>query len=101
MSAKKDDGIKSAYELAMERLAGAGGEEPALSKDLLRDLAAADDEARAKIAELEIMAQQRIAEARAQGDEDAVRELEQARAREARAVREAAEAEKQRIRERG
>ena len=91
--------MKSAYELAMERLStNAPGDSAPLDDDQLKALSGVDDDIRARIAELEIMAQQRIAQARSEGDGDAMRELEHARNREARQIRDEGEQQKARIR---
>ena len=99
MVAKKNDGIKSSYELAMDRLAADGpSTSQSLTDEQLKELAAVDEDVRARIAELEIMAQQRIGQAKADGDADGVRELGHARSREARQIREEGEQRKNRIR---
>jgi hypothetical protein len=99
MGKKHRGGMKSAYELAMERLAADAPEAGrALTSEQLKALALVDEDVEVRIAELDIMAQQRIAQARAEGDADAVRELGHARSREARQIREEGEERKARIR---
>ena len=87
--------IKSAYELALERL---GGERSSLSAGQKKALAEVDTKTGARVAEQSILYDQRIQEARASGDPAAVRELEGAKSAEISRLREEAEEEKNRIR---
>lgn len=61
--------MKSAYELAMERLKeGDSGEEKPLDEETKKALAEVDEKFKAKIAEREIFLSQRLQEALSQGD---------------------------------
>ena len=98
MTKSKDGGMKSAYELAMERFQGADDESGSLTAEQKEAIARVDEDTKVRIAELEIMASQRVAEARAAGDAGLIQELDAARSREARELRDAAEREKESIR---
>ncbi|AKJ63869.1 hypothetical protein [Kiritimatiella glycovorans] len=87
--------IKSAYELALERL---GGEKSSLSAGQKQALAEVDTKTGARVAEQSILYDQRIQDARATGDHAAVQELEGAKTAEINRLREEAEEEKNRIR---
>ncbi|MDA2916548.1 hypothetical protein MYX64_06895 [Nitrospinae bacterium AH_259_B05_G02_I21] len=65
------EGLKSAYERALERLKDKGMEpvETALTDEQKREIAEIRKEFEAKIAELEIMMQSSITEAHAEGEE--------------------------------
>lgn len=75
----EDKPLKSAYELAMERLRAQdrehGVEEVVLSEEQKREIARLRQAAKAKLAELEIL--HRDAVAAAAGDPEKLRELEQ------------------------
>ena len=92
---KKNEGLKSAFDLAMERL---GGEGPVLTDAQKEALADIDRETEAKVAEIKIMSEQRLAEARAKGDAQAIRELESGRTAEIEGARAKGEAKKDKIR---
>ena len=68
--------MKSAYELAMERFGGDDDKKP-LTDEQKERLAEIDKETQAKIAEIEIMHQQKIADAAASGDFGKIAELEE------------------------
>lgn len=69
--------MKSAYELAMERLEKEDPQGPvSLSDRQKAELAEIDRKFQAKIAEKEIFLSKQVAEARRQGDREAVRQLE-------------------------
>lgn len=89
--------MKSAYELAMERLAK---EAPmsALSEEQKKAIAEVDSLYQSKIAEKEVFLSELIVKARFQGDFAEVRQLEEQKARELSRLREEAESEKEKIR---
>lgn len=95
---KKDDGLKSALDLAMERLGG--NDAPALTPEQKEALAEIDRKTEAKIAEVKIMSDQPLATARARGEADAIRELEAGRTAEIEGIRAKAESKKEEIRNR-
>jgi len=98
MNKDNESGIKSAYELAMERLEQSQGKTPSLSDEQKRAIAEVDNEMRAQIAELEITMAQRIAEAKGFGDQSKVSELEREKSAEIQRIRNHAEERKQSIR---
>jgi hypothetical protein len=85
-------GMKSAYELAMERM---GGEAEELRDDQKAALADIDARTKARIAETEIMFDQQLA---AEADPAKAALLQQTRQDQTAKIREEAEAEKQQIR---
>lgn len=93
--------MKSAYELAMERLRAqdpsAGSSRP-LTSDQKQRLAALDTRYQAKIAEREIFLQKQLAQARQQGDGEAFAQLERQLRDERARLREELEAEKEKVR---
>jgi hypothetical protein len=95
---KEETGIKSALELAMERMEKKGGSVPVLSAEQKEALSRVDRELQAKIAEEEILTGQQAAEARAQGDVDGAAQLEERKAGEIGRHRRRAEKEKKDIR---
>lgn len=94
-------GMKSAYELAMERLEAREGKHKALTDGQKAKLAAIDEQTQAKIAEIQIMMEGRLAEARATGDPSKVREVEDERVAEIGRTRSRAESEKDDVRKAG
>lgn len=88
-------GIKSAWELAMERF---GGDENPLTAEQKAAIAEVESKSKAKLAETEIMMAQKIAAARAAGETTQLALLEEALRRELAQIREGAEAQKERIR---
>ena len=97
MAEKGKDGIKSALEIAMEKVDG--GTSPAsLTEDQKERIAEVERTAAARIAELDIMTSQRLTEARAAGDEEGAGRMEKERAAETARIREKAERDKERIR---
>ncbi|MBP8258896.1 MAG: hypothetical protein KA118_04450 [Verrucomicrobia bacterium] len=68
--------MKTAYELAMERL-GKSGPSPKLTDAQRKALAELDAKYTAKIAELELLARDRIAQAEAQGDAESAETIRQ------------------------
>jgi hypothetical protein len=95
---KEKDGIKSAYELAMERLGKGEGPVPALTDDQKAALAEVDRDVQARIAETEIMLKQKIEAARASADPEKVEELERERIETVNKIRADGETQKEKIR---
>lgn len=95
---KGKDGIKSSYELAMERLSRRDGSPTPLTDEQKKALGEVDSQTRARVAEIEITMDRQIAEARASGDEAKARELQELRAADIRRQRDRGEDEKERIR---
>lgn len=98
MSGKKDrtSGIKSAYELALERLEGQGIERPGEIDERIRgEIAAARSKAEAELAQLEIMHRQQLREL---ADPAAARRLEEEYAIDRRRIEERRDAEIARLR---
>ena len=89
--------MKSAYELAMERLEKAS---PSLSltEDQKKELADADSVYRAKIAEKELFLKNQILKAQGAGKSEEVDSLEKQLASEVRRLHEECEAKKQKLR---
>ena len=100
MSADKS-GLKSAWDLAAERLERQSGKAAPLTPEQKKALAEVDSRARAKIAETEIMMQQRLAETRAGGDAEKLQQVEEQRRTDLDRIRRRAEADKERIRQGG
>jgi hypothetical protein len=88
--------IKSAYELALERMGGQPGKK--LTADQKAQLAELDRVYTAKIAECELDLKPKIAAAQANGDSDAARKLEETMRAEIAKLRNRLEAEKERVR---
>lgn len=90
--------MKSAYELAMERLEKAS---PSLSltKDQKREIAEVDSVRRAKIAEKELFLKGQIQKAQAAGKLEEVESLEKQLASEIRRLQNECEAKKEKLRE--
>ena len=89
--------MKSAYELAMERLQKTS---PSLSltEDQKKELAEIDSKYRAKIAEKELFLNEQIRKAQAQGKVEEVEALEKQLASEVRRLRDECEAKKGKLR---
>ena len=88
--------MKSAYELAMEKLGGDAT--PKLTDQQKAEIAEIDNRCKAKIAETEVMSQQQIDQA---GDDSAkVEQVRETLSTEIRRMREKAELQKNKIRER-
>ena len=90
--------MKSAYELAMERLEKRDGKPTPLTADQKRRLAEVESAMKSKIAETEIMMQRSLAEARAAGDAEKASLLEKSKADEILKIRNRAEADREEIR---
>lgn len=89
--------MKSAYELAMERLEGDSPQEK-LSDEKKAELAAVDEKYKAKIAEREVFLDDLLGKAMAQGNYAEIPELETQKAREISALKVECEAEKEKVR---
>jgi len=88
-------GIKSAWELALERL---GGDEKPLTDDQKAEIAEIESKSKAKLAETDILMGQKITAARMTGDATQLALLEEGLRREKARVRDEAVAEKERVR---
>lgn len=101
MSEKKAEGLKSALDLAMERLEKKDGKITALSVEQKKALAEIDGQLKAKIAEIEILKNKQIAEAREKGDAEEIKKLEEQKLGDMDKARSHAESDKERIRGNG
>ncbi len=90
--------MKSAYELAMERLNKQHGKVEALSPAQKKAIAEIDQRAKAKQAETEILFKDRIKDENAKGDIPAIRKLEEEMTAEIARIRDRAESEKDAVR---
>ena len=98
MAEKKATGITSAVELALERLAGRGEAPTGLSAEQKQALAEVDCQVRARVAEVEILMDGKMATARAKPDPEALQKLAEQRQDEIRRLRERGERDKDAIR---
>jgi len=89
--------MKSAYELAMERLEKQSPTAK-LTKDQKAEIAEIESAAKAKVAEKEVFLKDQIAKAQAQGKFDEVLELDQQLVREIRRINDDAESKKAKVR---
>lgn len=96
--ADKKHGIKSSVEIALERMGKSGGEVRFLSGEQKAALAEIESQAKAKIAELEIMMTPKIQALRAGGDFQGVEKLESEHRAAVARIREHAESDKERVR---
>jgi len=92
--------MKSAYELAMERLNKASPSVK-LSEQQKKELADLDSQCAAKIAERELFLRGEITKAVNQGDEEAIAQLEKQLVSERKSLRSEFEEKKEKIRTRG
>ena len=90
--------MKSAYELAMERLQQASPT-VAITEQQKAEIAEIDSLAKAKTAEKEVFLRDLIVKAQAAGKFDEVTEIEQQLGRELRRIQEDCEAKKERVRQ--
>lgn len=90
--------MKSAYELAMERLNQQHGKVAPTNQAQKKAIADIDQRAKAKQAEAEIIYKDKIKEARAIGDVPAMRKLEEEMVAEIAKIRDRAESEKDAVR---
>lgn len=92
--------MKSAYELAMERLAASDPDTgPKLSEEQKQQLQEIDQRYRAKIAEREVFLQKQLMDARAQRDGEAVAQIEKQLRNERSRLEDERESAKERVRE--
>jgi hypothetical protein len=92
--------MKSAYELAMERLEKKSPTQK-LTEKQKAELAEIDSQTKAKTAEREVFLREQINKARFSGDETAASELEDQLARELRRIQQDGEEKKEKARARG
>ncbi len=95
---KGSGGIKSALELAMERMRQKQGEIVPLTHEQKAAIAEIEAETKAKVAEQEIMAQERVRAAYAGGDAEAARKVEEEIQAEIARIRERGERKKEKVR---
>ncbi|MEI6562740.1 MAG: hypothetical protein WCO42_00375 [bacterium] len=93
-----ESGLKSSFDLAMERLAKRGEGITALTEDQKQAMAEIASRAKAKIAEIEILYEKKVAEARAAGDAEKADKIEGEKRFEIAKQREKEESERNRIR---
>jgi hypothetical protein len=99
MTDQKDSGLKSSFDLAMERMAAKTGGITRLSDEQKTAIAELTRKTQAKIAEFEIMYRDRIATARKSDDPEKLKAVEAEYQREIERARSREEAEKERIRQ--
>jgi len=92
----EDDGLKSSFDLAMQRLGG--DDKSSLTGEQKAEIASIDERMRATIAESEIMMDQKILAANQSGDVGKAAELEMQKAMVIQKAREDAETKKQQVR---
>ena len=101
----KDKQLKSAVDLALERLAARAGTSPAVTAEQKHALAEVAQKTKASIAELEILHQQRLAKTRAGTDPakvaEALAKLEAEHSVAVRKLRDEEERQQDRIRQKG
>lgn len=95
--------MKSAYELAMERLAASDPDAagPALSEEQKAALADLDQRYKAKIAEREVFLNKQLTEARTQGDHEALEQIQTQLRNERARLEDEKEREKEKVRQVG
>lgn len=91
--------IKSSYELAMERLGKTAGSERKVTDEQRKRIAEVDSIYKAKIAELEIGMEGKIAAARAAGDAEQFEKLQQQLVVERQKLKDDCEAKKEKVRQ--
>ena len=89
--------MKSAYELAMERLQKASPS-PSLTEEQKKELAEADSKYQAKIAEKELFLKDQIRKAQTEGKVDDIDSLQKQLVSEVRRLKEECEAKKEKLR---
>ena len=99
MSKNEKSGLKSAFDLAMERMAQRGEGMAQLSGDKKKDLADLSSKTKAKLAEVEIMFGKKISELRATEDAEKIAKLEDEMRREKARIQRRDEEERGKIRE--
>jgi hypothetical protein len=101
MTPDKKDELKSAFDLAMERMPGGSGDAAPLSDTQRVALSEINARVRADIAETEILMGQRLAEAREAGDAAKMAQTELAKNDSIQEIRHQGETDKERIRSGG
>lgn len=96
---EQSGGIKSALELAMERMKKTDGEIVPLTDAQKAEIARVEAEAKAKTAEVEIMTRERITAAYRAGDAEGARKLEEQMAGDLERIRDRAAAKKRKVRD--
>ena len=99
MAEDKKSGMKSAFDLAMERLEKRDGKLAVLSLEQKKALAEVENKAKAKTAEVEIMFEQKLQAAYAGGKPEEIAEVERQKRSDLDRIRRQAEDEKERIRQ--
>ncbi len=97
MPKKKGSGLKSALELAMERLEEEGVKTPKLTADQMKRIQEIEKKYEAKIAEMKIVREEEIRASALVGNVEKMQELKQQLIKETSALREKLEAEKEKI----
>jgi hypothetical protein len=97
MAKEEKKEIKSAFDLAMERMAQRGEGLVKLSDEQKKRLAAVSAKTQAKIAEIEILHAKSLAEAQASGDADKIAKLQEETRRAIQKLKDAGEAEREKI----
>ena len=92
------DGLKSSFDLAMERMAKRGEVISSLSEDQKVSMADITSRTKAKIAEIEILYGKKIEEAHAAGDAEKAGKIEEEKRFEISRIREREESERAQIR---
>ena len=98
MATDKKSGMKSAFDLAMERLEKRDGKLAPLSMEQKKAIAEEENKAKARIAEVEIMFAQKLQAAFETGKPEEVEEVERQKRSELDRIRNRAEANKDSIR---
>ena len=98
MNKQGEQDIKSAYELAMERLDAEWGAVKHLTDAQRRKLASMDEEMQARLAEVNIQYDESVQAAREQGNRDGVAQLEAEREQRLQQIREETETRKEAVR---
>ncbi|HEY8240716.1 MAG TPA: hypothetical protein VIH35_04675 [Kiritimatiellia bacterium] len=98
MNKPKNAGMKSAYDLAMARLDKSEGTSKPLTAAQKAEIAEIDKKCQAEIAQVEIMAKQHLADARAKGDGEEIRKIADERVRAIERARSHADEDKARVR---
>ena len=99
MADNKKSGMKSAFDLAMERLEKRDGKLAVLSLEQKKALAEVENKAKAKAAEVEIMFEQKLQAAFAGGKPEEIEEVQRQKRSDLDRTRRQAENEKERIRQ--
>lgn len=92
--------MKSAYELAMERLRKDDPDSvPSLTREQKEELQRLEESYKAKLAEREVFLQKQLSEARSKGDSEAVAQIEKQIRNERERLEEEKEAAKEKVRQ--